>query len=88
MLITIAYRCLAARRMQAASMADRGERNTTLASMAKMFAADHANKVAADAVQVGRPRGRGGSSPKSGSSGVAVCVDRPHHHLSRDSQLA
>merc|ERR1712224_987536 len=31
---------------------DQGRRNTLYASMAKAFAADHANKVATDAVQV------------------------------------
>jgi acyl-CoA dehydrogenase len=31
---------------------DQGRKNTLYASMAKMFAADHANKCAADAVQI------------------------------------
>lgn len=33
-------------------MIDNGIRNTTFASMAKLFAADHCNKVCADAVQI------------------------------------
>jgi len=37
---------------KAAWMIDQGHRNTMYASMAKAFAADHANKVAADAVQI------------------------------------
>ena len=37
---------------KAAWMIDQGSRNTMYASMAKAFAADHANKVAADAVQI------------------------------------
>eukprot|EP01060_Flectonema_neradi_P005278 TRINITY_DN134_c1_g5_i1.p1 TRINITY_DN134_c1_g5~~TRINITY_DN134_c1_g5_i1.p1 ORF type:complete len:408 (+),score=101.84 TRINITY_DN134_c1_g5_i1:68-1225(+) len=37
---------------QAAIAADEGKRNTHLASMAKCFCADHANKVATDAVQI------------------------------------
>ena len=37
---------------QAAAAADEGKRNTHLASMAKCFCADHANKVATDAVQI------------------------------------
>jgi acyl-CoA dehydrogenase len=37
---------------KAAWMIDQGTRNTMYASMAKAFAADHANKVAADAVQI------------------------------------
>ena len=37
---------------KAAYEIDQGRRNTLYASMAKMFAADHANKVAADAVQI------------------------------------
>lgn len=39
-------------RSQAAWMADHGVRNTAFASMAKLFAADHCNKVVSDAVQV------------------------------------
>jgi len=37
---------------KAADMNDQGERNTMFASMAKCFAADHANKCCTDAVQV------------------------------------
>jgi acyl-CoA dehydrogenase len=37
---------------KAACLADAGERNTALASMAKLFASDHANKCATDAVQI------------------------------------
>ena len=37
---------------KAAWMIDQGHRNTMFASMAKCFAADHANKCAADAVQI------------------------------------
>jgi acyl-CoA dehydrogenase len=37
---------------KAAWLADAGVRNTALASMAKLFAADHANKCATDAVQI------------------------------------
>jgi len=37
---------------KAAWMIDQGQRNTMFASMAKAFAADHANKVATDAVQI------------------------------------
>jgi len=33
-------------------MIDQGMRNTTFASMAKLFASDHCNKVVSDAVQV------------------------------------
>ena len=35
-----------------ANMIDQGRKNTIFASMAKAMAGDHANKVAADAVQV------------------------------------
>ena len=37
---------------KAAAMIDAGRRNTTFASMAKLFAADHANRCATDAVQI------------------------------------
>jgi acyl-CoA dehydrogenase len=37
---------------KAAWMADQGVRNTTFASMAKLLAADHANRCATDAVQI------------------------------------
>ena len=37
---------------KSAWMVDHGLKNTTFASMAKMFAADHANKCATDAVQI------------------------------------
>jgi acyl-CoA dehydrogenase len=37
---------------KAAFMIDAGERNTYFASAAKLFAAEHANKVASDAVQI------------------------------------
>ena len=37
---------------KAAWLADTGVKNTALASMAKLFAADHANKCATDAVQI------------------------------------
>jgi len=37
---------------KSAWMADQGIRNTTFASMAKLMAADHANKCATDAVQI------------------------------------
>jgi alkylation response protein AidB-like acyl-CoA dehydrogenase len=38
---------------KSAWMIDSGMRNTTWASMAKLFASDHCNKVVTDAVQVG-----------------------------------
>ena len=38
--------------MQSAWMIDNGIRNTTWASMAKLFASDHCNKVVSDAVQI------------------------------------
>lgn len=37
---------------KAASIVDGGQRNTMFASMAKLFAADHCNKVVSDAVQI------------------------------------
>jgi acyl-CoA dehydrogenase len=37
---------------KSAWMVDHGLTNTAFASMAKMFAADHANKCATDAVQI------------------------------------
>lgn len=37
---------------KSAWLADHGIRNTTFASMAKLFAADHCNKVVSDAVQI------------------------------------
>jgi acyl-CoA dehydrogenase len=38
--------------LQSAWLLDNGQANTTLASMAKLIAADHANKCATDAVQI------------------------------------
>jgi len=54
MLADMATGIEAARMMtyKAAWMADHGIKNTTWASMAKLFAADHCNKVVYDAVQV------------------------------------
>ena len=65
---------------------DRGRSNTMLASMAKVFAGDHCNKVCADAVQIfggagfnvrtlSPPRGKGGGSmPRKKRFGAFLCA--------------
>ena len=71
---------------------DEGRSNTMYASMAKAFAADHCNKVVADAVQIFGGAGFNTEYPVSsahfslGSSryfslAVFVRLDRPHTHL-------
>jgi acyl-CoA dehydrogenase len=58
---------------KAASEIDRGNKNTMYASMAKAFAADHANKVATDAVQV--------------FGGAGFNEDYPVEKLMRDAKI-
>lgn len=58
---------------KAAAEIDKGNRNTMYASMAKAFAADHANKVATDAVQV--------------FGGAGFNEDYPVEKLMRDAKI-
>lgn len=58
---------------KAASEIDKGNKNTMYASMAKAFAADHANKVATDAVQV--------------FGGAGFNEDYPVEKLMRDAKI-
>eukprot|EP00943_MAST-04B_sp_MAST-4B-sp1_P002167 g2167.t1 len=58
---------------KAASIIDSGSRNTMYASMAKAFAADHANKCATDAVQI--------------FGGAGFNTDYPVEKLMRDAKI-